>query len=111
MQTLVCRLLAVGTGLVTNRHEFVLLIRILRPCASTIEGVDLSRFEVGQTYDAAAPLATYLVVMQCAEPIADEPQSADTPRPGTTVARREERVFQGTSWPGWAVAADWLRRK
>ena len=84
------------------------MIRILRPCASTIEGVDLSRFEVGQTYDAAAPLATYLVVMQCAEPVADEPRS---PQSDTTAARREERVFHGTSWPGWAVAADWLHRK
>ena len=106
-----CRLLAVGTGLVTNRHEFVLLIRIIRPCASTIEGVDLSRFEVGQTYEAPAPLATYLVVMQCAEPVADEPRSPGATPPDTSFPRREERVFQGPSWPGWAVAADWLRRK
>ena len=106
-----CRLLAVGTGLVTNRHEFVLLIRIIRPCASTIEGVDLSRFEVGQTYEAPAPLATYLVVMQCAEPVADEPRSPGATPSDTNFTRREERVFQGPSWPGWAVAADWLRRK
>ena len=88
-----------------------MLIRITRPRADSIEGVDLKQFEVGKTYDVATALATYLVVMQYAEPVPEEQRAASEPEGSSAGAKREEKIFQGTDWPGWAVAADWLRRK
>jgi hypothetical protein len=67
-----------------------------------VDGVALDALQVGQTYDLPSSLAMYLVVTERAE-IVDEPAKPLPER----VARRE---FQG-DWPGWAVAADWLRLK
>ena len=80
---------------------------MLRPYEHEVEGIDLHRFEVGQTYDVPTSLATFLIVVKCAEPVVEE---APTVHPKPNLAAREEKVFRG-EWPGWAVAADWLRRK
>ena len=85
-------------------------IRITRLCAARVEGVDLAQFELDKTYDLATSLATYLVVMQCAQPVAEEPHHSPFSEASGAALPREERLFQGTKWPGWAVASDWLRR-
>jgi hypothetical protein len=87
-----------------------LRICITRLCAAQVEGVDLSQFELGKTYDLATSLATYLVVMQCAQPVAEEPRHSRFSEASGAALPREEKLFQGTTWPGWAVASDWLRR-
>ena len=77
-----------------------MLIRITRPSTGEVEGVDLSVFRVGATYDVASALGTYLLFAQSAE-LVDELASPKPAKP------TEIRGFRG-DWPGWAVAADWL---
>ena len=79
-----------------------MLIRILRPRRGEIEGVELSDFDVGATYDVAPSLATYLIVTQSAEAV--EPSAHRAPDP------REKREFRG-AFPPLAIAADRQRRK
>jgi hypothetical protein len=75
-------------------------IRIVQHCPSDLDGVDLERFEVGLTYDVPTSVATYLIVTQCAEPLAEaEPSIA---------AQADQRMFSG-DWRDWAVAADTKR--
>ena len=62
----------------------------MRACTVQLEGVDLARCQVGQTYDLVTSVATSLIVMRYAEPVAEEPSRTrfnDTSRAGP--ARRE----------------------
>jgi len=46
-------------------------IRMVRRPHGEVDGVDLNRFEVGTMYDVTASIATYLMVGNYAEPVAD----------------------------------------
>lgn len=46
-------------------------ITITRRTQGEIDGVPLERFEPGHTYDVNASIATYLMVMGCAQAVAD----------------------------------------
>jgi hypothetical protein len=42
------------------------------PMKGTIDGIDLTHFEVGQIYDVGTTLANYLLASRYAKPIADD---------------------------------------
>jgi len=46
-------------------------VRITRAMTGEADGIALSRFKVGHTYDMAASLATYLMVSGWATPVAE----------------------------------------
>jgi hypothetical protein len=52
-------------------------VRILVPMKGSIDGIDLSHFEVGQVYDVGTTLANYLLASRYAIPIADEKPDVD----------------------------------
>jgi hypothetical protein len=47
-------------------------VRITHCRRGEVDGVDLSSFEVGSTYDVSPSLATYLIMTGTADPIVDE---------------------------------------
>ena len=47
-------------------------VRITHRRPGEIDGVDLSRFEVGLMYDVSPSLATYLIMTGTADPVVDE---------------------------------------
>lgn len=47
-------------------------VRITRRRPGEVDGVDLSTFEVGSTYDVSPSLATYLIMTGTADPVVDE---------------------------------------
>jgi hypothetical protein len=54
-------------------------IRITEALTGSIDGIQLDRFRVGQTYDIGTTLASYFMAVGAAVPVADE-------RPGRIVA-------------------------
>jgi hypothetical protein len=46
-------------------------ITITRRAEGEIDGMPLERFEPGHTYDVNSSIATYLIVMGCAQAVAD----------------------------------------
>jgi hypothetical protein len=68
-------------------------VRITHRRPGEVDGVDLSTFEVGSTYDVSPSLATYLIMTGTADPVVDErpalvvpvdemPENAPRPRSG-----------------------------
>lgn len=55
----------------TTTELFVLRIRITRAAHGDVDGIRLAAFQVGQIYDVSPSLATYLIMMAGAEPVAD----------------------------------------
>lgn len=47
-------------------------VRITHRRPGEVDGVDLSTFEVGLTYDVSPSLATYLIMTGTADPVVDE---------------------------------------
>jgi hypothetical protein len=47
------------------------------PMKGTIDGIDLTHFEVGHVYDVGTTLANYLLASGYAKPIADETPKDD----------------------------------
>jgi hypothetical protein len=77
-------------------------IRILQPGSAQLDGVDLSLFHPGQTYEVDPSVATYLIVAGIAEP-----SSSDAPG---LVVRTDEivvGVFAGAALTVSEVADDW----
>ncbi|MET0213600.1 MAG: hypothetical protein ABW292_11380 [Vicinamibacterales bacterium] len=58
-------------------------IRITEPLTGSIDGIQLDRFRVGQTYDMGTTLASYFMAVGAAVPVVDE-------RPGRIVALDDE---------------------
>jgi hypothetical protein len=77
-------------------------IRITRRRPGEVDGIDLSRFDVGVVYDVSPSLATYLIMTGHADP--DERPSLAVPieemQPPETVTRASEAPAER------AVAAD-----
>jgi len=70
-------------------------IRIVRRPVGEVDGVDLSRFEVGAVYDVNASIATYLMVGGQAEPVSDTAPARIVPMNMTTEIRnRVKHVTQ-----------------
>ena len=68
-------------------------IRITEPLTGSIDGIQLDRFRVGETYDMGTTLASYLMAVGAAAPVVDE-------RPGRIVALDEDwsgAVFDAVS--------------
>ena len=68
-------------------------IRITEPLTGSIDGIQLDRFRVGETYDIGTPLASYFMAVGAAVPVVDE-------RPGRIVALDEDwsgAVFDAVS--------------
>ncbi len=76
-------------------------IRIISVMKGDIDGIDLTKFEIGHTYDMGTSLANYLMASGYAMPVADE-------RPGLVVPLDE--AHRHTTIPV-AEAADKPRRK
>ena len=51
-------------------------IRITRPQVGEVNGLDLSRFEVGAVYEVDSSVGTYLVTTRSAEPVASDERAA-----------------------------------
>ena len=47
-------------------------VRITRTLAGSIDGITLDRLKIGRIYDVGTSLASYLLCLQLAEPVADE---------------------------------------
>lgn len=47
-------------------------IRITEPLKGSIDGIQLDRFRVGETYDMGTTLASYLMAVGAAAPVVDE---------------------------------------
>jgi hypothetical protein len=47
-------------------------IRITEPLKGSIDGIQLDRFRVGETYDMGTTLASYLMAVGAAVPVIDE---------------------------------------
>lgn len=62
-------------------------VRITRRPKGEIDGVRLSGFEPGEIYDMNASIATYLMVMGCAQAVADYPPARIVPLDLTTELR------------------------
>lgn len=68
-------------------------IRITQSRQDAIDGVDLTPFRMGRTYEVDAAFATYLVVCGCAEPTA-------TPGPALVIRSEETMTtVAATPWP------------
>ena len=68
-------------------------IRITEPLTGSIDGIQLDRFRVGETYDMGTTLASYFMAVGAAVPVVDE-------RPGRIVALDEDwsgAVFDAVS--------------
>jgi hypothetical protein len=61
------RALASGYGMMPRMR-----IRITMPMKGEIDGIDLTRFQVGQVYDMGPSLANYLMASGYAMPVVDE---------------------------------------
>ena len=59
-------------------------IRITEPITGSIDGIQLDRFRVGETYDLGTTLASYLLAVGAAAPVVDE-------RPGRNVPLEDDR--------------------
>jgi hypothetical protein len=67
---------SVGTNLEGLLPEIAFLrqdmrIRITEPLAGSIDGIQLDRFRVGETYDIGTTLASYLMAVGAAVPVVD----------------------------------------
>jgi hypothetical protein len=50
-------------------------VRITRQIHETVDGIDLTAFEVGQVYDVGTTVANYLLAAGYAIPVVEEPTS------------------------------------
>jgi hypothetical protein len=48
-----------------------MLVRITRSLSSSIDGMQLGRFALGEVYDVGTSVGSYLLAMGAAEPVAD----------------------------------------
>ena len=88
-----------------NSRPFVpaMRVRITKPLSGSIDGIQLSRFLTGLTYDVGTTLANYLLSMQVAVPV-------DSVTPALVVPLSEiKRVL--LAHPPMAEAADRPRAK
>src|SRR5687768_8884017 len=86
---------------VASETETCVRVRIVRAHHGEVDGVPVADLVVGRTYDLAASIATYLIVMGSAEPVVDQ---ALRFRAGSR-QRKEFATTTGGPWPV-AVAAD-----
>jgi hypothetical protein len=77
-------------------------VRVTGVCADEVDGVPLSRFEVGLVYDVNASLGSYLIATGCAEAVLDDEVEERT---------EEERQFRVNMRRWRQVAADVSRRR
>jgi hypothetical protein len=52
-------------------------VRILVPMKGTVDGIDLTHFQVGRIYDVGTTLANYLLASGYVVPVADTTQEDD----------------------------------
>jgi hypothetical protein len=72
-------------------------VRITHRLRGEIDGVPLDRFERGQVYDVNVSIATYLIVIGAAEPLAEIAPAKIVPiniteQLGTTAKRIRQRI-------------------
>jgi hypothetical protein len=56
-------------------------IRIVRPHPGELDGVALHVFQPGSIYEVPAEVATYLITMECAEPVVERGPALAVPLP------------------------------
>ena len=78
-------------------------VRITKPLSGSIDGIQLSRFLIGLTYDVGTTLANYLLSMQVAVPV-------DSEAPALVVPLSEVRKILAAHRP-ISQAADRQRAK
>ena len=100
-------------------------IRVIqRPSATSVDGLELNRFEPGQVYDVGTAMGSLMLSEGWAEPVATEtPQPTNASRssestyasdaPGARVDERSEAEHRARSTPppDIDVAADYRRRR
>jgi hypothetical protein len=74
-------------------------VRILVPMKGTIDGIDLTHFEVGQIYDVGTTLANYLLASGYARPVADKTQEDDGVTERSHAHERDRAADQGRRGP------------
>jgi two-component system, chemotaxis family, chemotaxis protein CheY len=91
-------------------------IRITRQPTGTVDGIDLSRFLEGLTYEVGTTLGSYLLAQEWAEPVSHEAPAAVLPlnrtihRPSVLIVEDDEDMrqilLQLLDYHGWpAIAA------
>lgn len=78
-------------------------IRMTRAVRGDVDGILLTNFQVGLTYDVSPSLATYLIMTGSAEPIIDDTSAVMIP------INKRRMAFPPAS-PPMDVAADATRR-
>lgn len=66
----------------------IMRVRITRRVAEAAGGLSLGLFQVGQTYDVSAAVGSYLLAMDCAEPVIRDLVSSSEIRYGYNIAQR-----------------------
>jgi len=74
-------------------------VRILVPMKGTIDGIDLTHFEVGQIYDVGTTLANYLLASGYARPVADKTQEDDGVTERSHAHERDRAAEKGRRGP------------
>jgi hypothetical protein len=70
-------------------------VRILVPMKGTIDGIDLTHFEVGQIYDVGTTLANYLLASGYARPVVDKTPEADDVTERSQAHERDKAADKG----------------
>ena len=66
-------------------------LRITRRLSGSIDGLELSQFESGKSYDVGTSIGSYLLAVGAAEPVPDDQPAGGVSRP--RVERAESRRF------------------
>jgi hypothetical protein len=74
-------------------------IRITRPLSGSIDGIQLSRFEVGVIYEVGTMLANYLLAEGLAEPV-------DASTPAIPIQDRSEAIEMPARWKNTSAKSD-----
>ncbi|HXD17838.1 MAG TPA: hypothetical protein VN654_12535 [Vicinamibacterales bacterium] len=54
-------------------------VKIIEQMSGTLDGIDLTKFQVGHVYDVGVSFASYLLASRYATPVADERSASDEP--------------------------------
>jgi hypothetical protein len=70
-------------------------VRILVPMKGTIDGIDLTHFEVDQIYDVGTTLANYLLASGYARPVVGKTQEDDDVTEHSQARERDKAAEKG----------------
>jgi CheY-like chemotaxis protein len=108
---------SLGAARVSKHRSGQVRVRITQQLTGSVDGIDLTRFLEGLTYEVGTTLGNYLLAQRWAEPVSEESPSAVLPfnrtilRPSILIVEDDEdmrqilmQLLEFHGWPAHAVS-------